>query len=688
MISLTAAAPAEPGRPRLRPGVFAVSVPGGCLVEGGARSIRLGGRIAELLIPAVLPLLDGTRTAAELAECCGVQDSVLYAILGMLSDESMLSSHETEGGHYAPGTFGTFLQWALPDRFAYAVSRRIHHARIEIICSAEAERWACQCVRLLETSGAASVQVHHHYTGPPQWRSRREADLIIAALPREKLGGLEKTIGSAEPATLLPVLFDTAAVITGPMIGAAGTPCWSCAAGTRTRSEPVVTRCGSPGVDAVAGLVAAGVVVGSALRIVGRFGVPAVWGHMVEVRHDSPVPRRLSMRGGTCSACDNRIDDLLSPFGFDEPVRAVRAAPIRRMTERRLRWGAAFSGSHDGLTPGEDAGVFAMLGNALGLANHHSSSPCPDLASLNVYLLDRRPGAEAGTRSYSIDLDRREFVVLPRSAEPAPGALEDDSSRFALVLSRRVQHEDQGTGMSQGLWAAQSAGFFVARLQAHARVMGCEIKASVEWPALAVAAWAAGMADYWESPLAVVDLRPGVEVDSRSQADMLRRLRAQERMMRSGYAFGAGAVDSELVRTAAFRACQEAADVWRADQSSSAPYPDVLALGAAATGTVSRFAEYLADRRMNPAAAVLLRGPTAKSAAGAIPAMASAATAAGLLLRAMRDEGLTGGFITRPPAALLGTGRLPATHGPVLVACLIGPGGTRGETEGQDCLTW
>ncbi|HSP73427.1 MAG TPA: hypothetical protein VLN26_13720, partial [Gaiellaceae bacterium] len=60
-----------PTRPLLRPGYRVVADGGRLLLERGHRVVLLEGRAAGSLLPRLLPLLDGSRTPAEIADALG-----------------------------------------------------------------------------------------------------------------------------------------------------------------------------------------------------------------------------------------------------------------------------------------------------------------------------------------------------------------------------------------------------------------------------------------------------------------------------------------------------------------------------------------------------------------------------------------------------------------------------------------
>jgi hypothetical protein len=82
--------------PRLRPGLVAVALPDGLLVHGGAQRQVFRGRAAVGLLPRLLPLLDGTATADDLAEQIGSSPAQLGQALDLLSSRGLIEYGSAE----------------------------------------------------------------------------------------------------------------------------------------------------------------------------------------------------------------------------------------------------------------------------------------------------------------------------------------------------------------------------------------------------------------------------------------------------------------------------------------------------------------------------------------------------------------------------------------------------------------
>lgn len=76
--------------PRLCRGLVLVPDGEALLVDGSLRRHRLTGKTATSLLPRVLPLLDGTRPAREIAEAAVLDDAMLERLLDVLDDCDLL----------------------------------------------------------------------------------------------------------------------------------------------------------------------------------------------------------------------------------------------------------------------------------------------------------------------------------------------------------------------------------------------------------------------------------------------------------------------------------------------------------------------------------------------------------------------------------------------------------------------
>ncbi len=97
--------PRLPIRPHLKPWYRVVETSGRLVVEYAQRVVIFEGAAATRLLPALLPLLDGTRTVDDLVACLGerVEPAVRKA-LEALSEHGLLGEGPQPGDH-APASF-------------------------------------------------------------------------------------------------------------------------------------------------------------------------------------------------------------------------------------------------------------------------------------------------------------------------------------------------------------------------------------------------------------------------------------------------------------------------------------------------------------------------------------------------------------------------------------------------------
>jgi bacteriocin biosynthesis cyclodehydratase domain-containing protein len=94
-------------RPLLKPWYRVAWVDGACLLEYGGSALRLEGAAATRLLPALLPLLDGTRTVAQIEAALGVAAApAIEQALAGLGQAGVLTEGPTlrHGSAYGPAT--------------------------------------------------------------------------------------------------------------------------------------------------------------------------------------------------------------------------------------------------------------------------------------------------------------------------------------------------------------------------------------------------------------------------------------------------------------------------------------------------------------------------------------------------------------------------------------------------------
>jgi len=259
-----------PERPLLKPWYRLAPVEGGLLLEHGRTVVVFGGAAATTLLPALLPLLDGTRTSAEIVAVVGVQvEAAVERALRLLAENELLTAgprlDADAGGRRdvveslvaTAGSSSTMAE--LAERLAAArirvlgrghlaapLARLLHLSRIDDVTRLEPERQDSEPAGLVVVAPGAG---EHDLT--PEWNQRALRD-----------GGAWIPIGD----------FDGRTVSVGPLIVPHESPCYTClqlrrdstsgCAGELARFRDVPVRAvARPAVLAAAAALAAEVVV-------------------------------------------------------------------------------------------------------------------------------------------------------------------------------------------------------------------------------------------------------------------------------------------------------------------------------------------------------------------------------------------------------------------------------------------
>jgi bacteriocin biosynthesis cyclodehydratase domain-containing protein len=215
-----------PDRPLLKPWYRLVEVEGRLVLEYAHRATVLEGEAAIRLLPAVLPLLDGTRTLADIVALLGepVEPAVANA-LALLGRHGLLSEPFPAGSEPASPLAETarFLasvsgRGASPPSAAEALAC----ARVALAGSGPA---AEELARLLRLSGVCDLG-RASLEGPPG-----DIDLAVAApssaeLP--ELGGWNEAALERGTAWLSVLPFDGRFTAIGPLFVPGETCCYEC----------------------------------------------------------------------------------------------------------------------------------------------------------------------------------------------------------------------------------------------------------------------------------------------------------------------------------------------------------------------------------------------------------------------------------------------------------------------------
>jgi bacteriocin biosynthesis cyclodehydratase domain-containing protein len=290
------------------------------LFEHGGTLVSMDGRAAARLLPALVPLLDGTRTVEEIVGEVGpaVEPAVRRALelfegQGLLLDGDGVRPAGAAGAHEAAGLAAAVTAGSTtPARTLERLSR----ARVEVAGSAPA---AHELVRLLQDAGIGEVR-HSGAAGDVG-----EVDLLVAVPERGETGSLRATNEQAladERPWLQVLPHDGRNAVVGPLFLPGRSACHECYRMRRAASsdyeddfeavERVPSRAASPTALAA---VTAGVAALLAIRWLGTAD-PAIPGRAyalgtrtlleLTVHHVLRVPR--------CPACSGAEEALASPW--------------------------------------------------------------------------------------------------------------------------------------------------------------------------------------------------------------------------------------------------------------------------------------------------------------------------------------------------------------------------------------
>jgi len=208
-----------PRLPLLKPWYRLLETPDGLLLEHGRSTVCFGGAAATRLLPALLPLLDGSRTVDEVVAALGrpVEAAVEHA-LGLLARHSLLTEGPSPGAGSPTRLERTALFLAQVAPLPPArIRERLEEARVLLEGDGEL---AAATRRLLRRSGVACAQAENRATFLATAAARAGDPL----LDRRNALALERGT------PWLPFgCFDGAAATVGPLVVPGETACYRCA---------------------------------------------------------------------------------------------------------------------------------------------------------------------------------------------------------------------------------------------------------------------------------------------------------------------------------------------------------------------------------------------------------------------------------------------------------------------------
>ena len=214
-----APAPAQAERrPLLAPWWRAVEDRDRLLFEHAGRVVELEGRAVRALLPALIPLLDGTRTVSEIVAILGAAAEAPTAkALALLDDHGLLVDGPAREGE-ADARYVASVCSSTPA----AVSTALSQSRVAILGSAPA---GAELARLLEADGSVAT------TSAPIDGLGADADLVVAAPTAEEtpqLAGLNEHCLRREKPWLVLLPSDGRFAAVGPLYVPGQTACHAC----------------------------------------------------------------------------------------------------------------------------------------------------------------------------------------------------------------------------------------------------------------------------------------------------------------------------------------------------------------------------------------------------------------------------------------------------------------------------
>jgi bacteriocin biosynthesis cyclodehydratase domain-containing protein len=220
-----------PKRPALVPWCRLVQDRGRVLIEHAGTLVTFEGAAAGALLPRLLPLLDGTRTAAELARTLGPSAApAIENALGLLAEHQLL----LEGPHADDGPAGLAATYAASvTRVATApdAEHALESAHVSVLGSGA---MADELGRQLAQAGIASVE------SLPLEAEPETGSFVVAAPEHEELPTLrrlnDRALGCGDP-WLQALPYDGRFVVAGPVFVPRVSGCRACFTTRRAASS-------------------------------------------------------------------------------------------------------------------------------------------------------------------------------------------------------------------------------------------------------------------------------------------------------------------------------------------------------------------------------------------------------------------------------------------------------------------
>ena len=114
-------------------GLAFVPVGAGYVVDGGNRREHVTGRLARELLPQLIPLLDGTRTADQVADALNLPAQYARRVIALLAQRDLVRLQATPASGDPGSPLASFLRRSYPLR-ADGIWRRLQGATVAVTC--------------------------------------------------------------------------------------------------------------------------------------------------------------------------------------------------------------------------------------------------------------------------------------------------------------------------------------------------------------------------------------------------------------------------------------------------------------------------------------------------------------------------------------------------------------------------
>jgi bacteriocin biosynthesis cyclodehydratase domain-containing protein len=304
-----------PRLPLLAPWYRVIGAGDRLLLEHGSSLVVLEGAAVRALLPALLPLLDGTRTVDDLVRRLGEQvRPAIEQALATLAGHGVVVE-----GPDAPHTLAVAGLFGLAPGEA---ATRLECATVDVVGGAAVGE---DVARLLRLTGIERVR-------PAAWRARRDADLVVVApAPGEldRVPAWNRRAWSASSPWVLVRPFDGRFTGVGPLVVPGESACHECSVRRRgacfgfgadvfdVEAAPVAAVAPPSIASAIAALAA-----DVALRwTIGRDTTLPGLLHVLEAAPDLCITRHTVLRVPRCDVC-SQAARTAPPLPWHEAVAA------------------------------------------------------------------------------------------------------------------------------------------------------------------------------------------------------------------------------------------------------------------------------------------------------------------------------------------------------------------------------